>query len=352
MKVAIIGCGAIAKKAYLPTLISLPNAELAALVDTNARVVKRLAKAYKVPKYFTDYREMLKDPSIELVCVCVPSTLHAEISVNCLKEGKHVLVEKPLALSVREGKMILGAAVESNRKLCVVHNYRYYPSMREIKKRIESGDIGRIVTIQGTAHTHIPMGWTSGTWLYQKGGALDDFGPHLIDAVLWFANSNVEEVAAFGGDFLPQMGCINYLQVYLKFRNNAVATADISWLTGPSLFTLNIFATGGRIFQNVFFDHFVETHGTPLPPLNDLKDLSQKTIKLAKRIVSGDLFKGSLVYYDPLISDFIESIEKNSRVPISGEEGLKVVAVSEAAKLSITQKIFVSIPKLVNETYE
>lgn len=293
---------------------------------------------------------MLRDPSIDLVSVCTPSPTHAEVAIEAAKNGKHLFIEKPLALTVRDAQKILDATKENDVKLCVVYNYRYFPAIKEVKRRINLGNLGRIVTIQGTAHTRIPLHWTASTWLYHKGGALDDFGPHLIDSILWLVNSKIEKVCAFGGDFLGNMNCINYIQLLMQFENKAVATADISWLTGRIMFALNVHGTGGCIFiesdlKNVFFTDPMETHGLPTP-LDDLRNLSKKAFSLTKSAFSGKFFKGALDFYEIIIKEFINSIEKGTSIPVSGEEALQVVAVSEAAKLSLAEDRSVAVREL------
>jgi len=335
----------IAKRAHLPAFKSLSNVELQAVADVNETAAKAATKNFGIPKFFTNYKEMLNDPSIDLVSICVPSPLHAEVAIEAAKKGKHILVEKPLALTVRDAQTILHATKENNVKLCVVHNYRYFPAMQEIKRRIDVGNLGQIVTVHAVAHTRLPLSWTPALWLYKGGGALDDFGPHLIDAILWLNGTKVKKVCALGGDFLGNMNCINYIQVLMEFENKAVAVGDISWVTDNTAFTLNIHGTGGRIFADIVFNHFIETHGSPTP-VNDFKNFYKKMDILAKGIFSGKLFRGAGIFYKTIISQFINSIESGTDAPISGEEGLAVVAVSEAAKISLAENRFVMINEL------
>jgi len=354
MRVGVIGCGAIATRAHLPAFKSLPNVELQAVADVNEKMARTAAKKFGIPNSYTDYKKMLRDPSIDLVSICTPSPTHTEVAIEAAKNGKHLFIEKPLALTVRGAQMILNMAKENNVKLCVVHNYRYFPAMKEVKRRIDLGNLGRIVTIQGIAHTRIPLQWTASTWLYHKGGALDDFGPHLIDSILWLVNSKIEKVCAFGGDFLGKMNCTNYIQILMRFENRTVATADISWLTGRITFALNVHGTGGYIsiesdLKNFFFNDPIETHGLPTP-LDDLRNLSKKTISLTKKTISGKFFKGALAFYGTIIKEFINSIEKGTKVPVSGEEALQVVAVSEAAKLSLAEDRSVAVKELFVKT--
>lgn len=347
MRVAVIGCGAIATKAYLPTLTSLSNVELTAVADVNENLARRIAKKYKVPNYSKNYEDILRDDSIDLVCVCTPPHSHAPIVLDALHAGKHVLVEKPLALSVKDGKIMVETAKKVNRKLSIAHEYRYFPSMKRIKEEVQGGALGTITSVIGVGHIHIPLAWTKSTWLYEDDvGVLYDFAPHLIDAILWLVNSDVEEVVAFGYRFPTNMPCLTQVEVMMKFKNSTIGLADVSWLTGTTMFTLNIYGTGGRLFEDVFHDFFIEAHGT-LTPLSELKSSLRKTLKSVRRVLSGVLFKGGLAFYKELLFDLIKSIESDDKVPISGEEALNVLAISRSAKVSIEQKRIVNIKEIL-----
>lgn len=346
MRVGVIGCGAVARRAHLPAFSSLGEVELCGVVDTNEVVARRAAKKFKVKKYFTDYRDLLGDSSVELVSICTPTPLHARMVVDSAEAGKHVLVEKPLALRVEDAVSALRAVEENKVKLCVVQNYRYFPAIVAVKRSIDEGRFGRLVSVLGRANTYVPLQWTSGTWLYHEGGALDDFGPHLIDAICWLNGSSVEKVVAFGGDFLEDMGCINYVQVLMQFRNKAVAVANITWLTASLLF-LDIHGTAGSVDLDLRLNHFLAYHGF-LDPFKETKSVFKKLYKSVRAALSGRLFVGSLGFYKPLIRDFLKSIEGKGKIPTTGNEALQVVAISEAAKISLEQNKVVHIEDLTN----
>jgi len=346
LRVGIIGCGAIARKAHLPALRSIDGVEVWAVADINKRVAERVAREFDVPRIYADYRELLKDDSIESVSICTPSFSHAEIAIESAKAGKHILIEKPLATVLKEALSIVRAARDNNVKLCSVFNYRYFPAVQRAKERVAAGNIGSIVSIYGVAHTHFPISWTRSTWLYHEGGALDDFGPHLIDMICWLVGSDVEKVYALGGDFLGSMNFINYLQVIMQFSNKSVAVADISWLTGPFLFNLEVHGTGGHLFLDVRYNHLEEVHGMRTP-LDDLRGFKRRMSTIAKDVISKAFFRGALAFYKQIYEGFFLSIERGGEPPIPGEDGLRVTAVSEAAKISLREGRFVNVKDLM-----
>jgi len=342
LRVGIIGCGAIARRGHLPAFKAIKNVEVDSVADIDKDTALRVSKEFNIPKYYLDYKEILNDPSIDLVSICTPTPTHCQIILEAAQSGKHILVEKPLCLTVEEGRKILKAVKENDVKLCVVKNFRYFPAVKKTLERIKRGYLGRLVSIQASALTPFPVVWTRATWLYHKLGVLADFAPHLIDLILLFADSEVTRVNAFGGDFLNTVDFINYAQIQMEFKNGTLATADLSWLTGTSISCINIHGTGGHIFLDVRNNYFYELHGIPTP-IDDFKSFSQKFFKTVKGVLSKELLIGQLGFYFPLIKEFIKSIEENRKSPITPEEAFKVVQVLDAARLSLEKKSVIKV---------
>jgi len=168
MKVGVIGCGAIAQRAHIPTFNSIEGVEVQAVCDINEEKARKTAKKYKIKEYYTDYKTMLENPSINLVSICTPPNLHAEIIIEAARAGKHVLVEKPLATKLKDALKAIQTAKENKIKLCVTHNYRYYPAIRKAKTLIDNGKLGRITSITHQANMRIPLTWTTSTWLTRR----------------------------------------------------------------------------------------------------------------------------------------------------------------------------------------
>lgn len=349
MRMGLIGCGAVASKGHLPALRRMDNIELYAVADIDLDLARKVAKRNGAKKYFADYQELLKEDCVDIVDICVPSHLHGQVAIDSAKAGKHLLVEKPLTYTVKEAQKVLDAVSKNNVKLCVVQNYRYIPALQEAKKNVLCGRLGRIVSIAGCAHTLIPLQWTDSTWLYEHGGALYDWGPHLIDAIYWLADSKIKKVSAFGGDFLGNMKCVNYIQVLMEFENMAVCSASITWLTALSLH-LDIHGTAGSAKVDFRFSNFLDYYGF-LDPLQEARNSLTKLFNSSREAVTGSLFQGATKFYAKLISDFVKSIEKNTKTPTPGEEALEVVTALEAAKLSLEENRVVYAKELQESTH-
>jgi predicted dehydrogenase len=312
-------------------------------VDSDEQLAKETAKEQRISNYYTSYEQALNDKNVDMVSLCTPSFTHSKMIIEAAKMGKHILVEKPLSLDVESGKEALQAVKENNVKLCVVFNFRLFPVAKEMHNRIQSGQLGRIVSMLGIIHTPFPVGWTRSSWLYHYGGALDDAAPHMIDLLLWLNPSELESVSAAGGDFTGDFNFISHVQVAMQFKDTSIITADISWLNDLSLSTVNVFGTSGRLTGDIRNNHLMETHGQLISPIEEWSDTTKKTFNVTTSMLRGAYFRGGLKYHTEIISKFIDSIQNNTAPPISGEEALLRTAVSDAAKTSLktSRKIYV-----------
>ena len=183
--IAIIGCGGIAGKRHAPEYSANQSAELRGVYDVRRESAEELAAKYG-GRVFESLEELLSRPEIHAVSVCAINALHADIAVSALEQGKHVLVEKPMAESEKDIARMLDAAKASGRRLLVGHNQRLMPAHRIGHDRIASGELGRILTFR-TAFCHSgPETFASagGAWYYRRGfmtSSLTDLGIHKFD---------------------------------------------------------------------------------------------------------------------------------------------------------------------------
>jgi UDP-N-acetylglucosamine 3-dehydrogenase len=343
MKVCVIGCGAVARRMHIPVFKLIPDIEVVSVVDTDEELAKKVVSEFGIGKFYTDYKQALNSDEIDLVSICTPSFTHSKMIIDAADMGKDILVEKPLTVSLDEGKKALEAVKANGVQLCVVFNYRSVPVVHQVRRQISLRNLGRVVSMVGTAHTPFPSSWTSGRWLYHAGGALDDFGPHLIDLLLWLNPSRVKSVSAQGGDFTGNFNFLSHLQVLMQFQDTSLAVADISWLNDAFLFNLDVNGTAGRIFCDVRNSRWHETHGQVSSPLDDLTRTAKDSINMMHSLITGRYFRGGITYHSRIIDGFVKSIRTKTKPPVTGDEALIVTAVSEAAKQSLKkhQTIFI-----------
>lgn len=180
----IVGAGSIAD-VHLQAYAAHPAVRVVALADVRAEAARGLANRYGLSRTATDYRELLDDPAVELIDLCLPHFLHCPVALEAFQAGKSVIVEKPMALTVAECEAMIEAAQQAGKRLFVAHNMRFMPAHMRAKELLEAGAIGRpflaIFNIIGNefANMNDPQHW-KGSWDRAGGGVFFDTGMHAV----------------------------------------------------------------------------------------------------------------------------------------------------------------------------
>lgn len=238
-RIAIIGCGGIANGKHMPSLNKLKNVEMVAFCDIISEKAQEAAAKYgkDEARVYEDYREVLKDSSIDIVHVCTPNDSHAEITIAALEAGKHVMSEKPMAKTAEDARRMVEAAKRTGKKLTVGYNNRFRSDSQHLHQLCSEGELGDIYFAKAHAirRRAVP---TWGVFLdeeKQGGGPLIDIGTHALDLTLWMMN-NYEPKVVLGTSYHK-----------LSQRENA-ANAWGPW--DPSKFTVEDSAFGMITMKN------------------------------------------------------------------------------------------------------
>jgi len=186
IKIGIVGCGWIAENAHLPTIKLNDNAEVFAVYDLQMERCLKLAASFNIPHVFDDYDEFLQS-EVDAVIIATPNFTHADYSIRALEAGKHVLCEKPIALSTEEMSKIIAAAKKSGKIYMPGFVNRFRPDIKEMYELIKSGKIGEVQSVEAgwIRRSGVPR---PGTWFTSKersgGGVLIDLGSHVMDIAL------------------------------------------------------------------------------------------------------------------------------------------------------------------------
>lgn len=200
IKAGIIGTGFIGI-VHAEALRRVNNVEIAALCDSNAKDAEKKAEDLHVGKFYTDYRQMINDPDIECVHICTPNHLHYRMTKDALSAGKHVVCEKPVTTNIPEAFELLELAEKNNLVNAIGFNVRYYPLMRELRVRMEQGDLGDVFSIQGSYLQDWLFFDTDYNWRLEpdvagKSRAVADIGSHWIDLVEYVTKRKITAVFA------------------------------------------------------------------------------------------------------------------------------------------------------------
>ena len=193
VNVGIIGCGGIANGKHMPSLKTVPNVRMVAFCDIVPERAEKAAREYGAEgaKTYTDYRELLKDPAIEVVHVLTPNREHADITIDALYAGKHVMCEKPMAKCAADAKRMLDAAKATGKKLTIGYQHRQKAQSQYAKEYIESGALGEIyyancyaIRRRGTPNWGVFLNEEE-----QGGGPIIDIATHSLDLTLYLMNN-------------------------------------------------------------------------------------------------------------------------------------------------------------------
>lgn len=205
LQVGIIGCGGIANQKHFVSLQgNADKADLVAFCDVIEARAQESAVKYGVPeaKTYTDYRELLADPDIDVVHVLTPNVSHAPITIAAFEAGKHVLCEKPMAATASDAEQMMTAWKSSGKKFTVGYQNRFRPEVQSLHKACANGELGEIYYAEANAirRRGVPTWGVFPDKAQQGGGPLIDIGTHALDMTLWMMD-NYEPASATGSVF-------------------------------------------------------------------------------------------------------------------------------------------------------
>jgi len=185
LRTAIFGTGFMGR-VHLEAVRRVESVEAVAIEGRNGEAARRLGTGFSISAITTQYREILRDSSIDAVHICTPNAQHFLMARDALQAGKHVLCEKPLATSVEEGEELVSLAAQKGLRNCVCHNLRYYPMVQQMRSMCEAGDLGEILVVQGTYSQDWLLYDTDWNWRVEtKAGGpsrcMADIGSHWFD---------------------------------------------------------------------------------------------------------------------------------------------------------------------------
>jgi predicted dehydrogenase len=192
IRVGVIGAGAIAQVAHLPTLRKMKDVEVAVICDSDLPKARAVANRFKINDAFDDIEDALRYEELDALVIATPNHLHEAHVLSALSAGLHVMVEKPLATSTKGVVRVIRQAEKGDRLLMVGTNQRYRPDVETVRGFVESGELGKIDSVRGSWHVFRPsrsqLGWRLKEEL-AGGGAMLDLGLAVLDIGLWLAGN-------------------------------------------------------------------------------------------------------------------------------------------------------------------
>ncbi|MHA6250719.1 Gfo/Idh/MocA family protein [Oceanobacillus sp. CAU 1775] len=316
MNFAIVGCGFIAKK-HAKAIQEVENANLVAVSDKVPVAMQPYAEEYGVETY-EDMDEMLKRDDIDVVSICTPTGLHAPLAIRVANAKKHVILEKPIAMTLEETDMIIEVCDRNNVKLSIVHPNRFRPVVKELRRILEQNLLGKI------SHANALVNWNRSQEYYDQakwrgtkefdGGALMNQAIHNLDLLQWFMG-DAEQVFSAEATRLRDIEAEDVSMGIIQFKSGALGLVEASTTTYGQNFeeSITLFGEKGTVKiggkNAVYFEH-IEIESKTEEELNNLVEK-----------VKADPF--GVPGHQCIIEDMVEAIKEDRDPAVSGIEGRK-----------------------------
>ncbi len=315
VRVALVGCGTMGR-VHTNGYKNIDNAKLVAVCDIN-REKAQLLSDINGSKVYTSFDEMLKNEEFDILDVCLPTYMHKEFSLKGMDCGKHIFCEKPIALSVEDANIMIDTAKEKGLKFSVGHVLRFFPAYKSAIKTVESGKTGPIKLIRTTRNQGFPQ-WSWENWYndYEKsGGPIVDLIIHDFD---WIAQSFGDVDRVYAKSFNGKVENKEHCMATLRLKNGAIAHVEGSW-GFPN----------GYPFRTTF--ELVGTQG----------QIEYDNIKNAgvEKMTCDEVYKAQYISpnlpttepYTAELRQFIDCVENNTPVIVTGEQAVKALKIALAA---------------------
>jgi predicted dehydrogenase len=347
IRFGIVGAGAIATRGHIPSLQRIPGAQVVAICDTNLERAQQAAAQFNVPNAFADYRELLAHPEVDAVTIGVPNAFHAPVALAALEAGKHVMCEKPLATSVADGEAMVAAAERAGRVLAINMSTRPRPEILAMRAAVQEGKLGNVTYALARLirRSGIPG---FGSWFTRKelagGGATMDIGVHMIDAVLWILGFPAVEsvrgeiqavhgphergLGGWGADRVPggTFDVDDLAALHLRLANGGLVTVEVTW------------AFHGRNEERVQLagdlggaDFFPDLYGKE-SALRFYRTEGETPVEIVPSLAQVE-WAWALGF-----SRFVDAINGQGEPLATGDEGLQVLRVLDAAYRSAAER--------------
>jgi UDP-N-acetylglucosamine 3-dehydrogenase len=328
MRLGVIGIGSIGKN-HVRVCSEANTCKLVGVSDIDKRAVNEIADRFDV-KPFYNYKNLIS--KVDAAIIATPTSTHYDIAMDFLKEGKHLLVEKPLCDNVEKAKSLVEKAEEEDLVLAVGHIERHNPVVRSVKKSLEKGKFGKLITL-----TSKRVGTFPGQ--IHDVGVILDLGIHDID-IMRYLVGEVESVYSKSGGFKQDINFEDHANIILNFENGLSGVVEVNWLTPIKIRKLFLTCS----------DYFVEAdyvNQTITKSSSSLGKVDESYLYYLP--IKSNIQQISLEKREPLkneIEDFIDAII-NSREPLTtGMDGMIALKIATAAVLSSKEEREIKIEEI------
>jgi predicted dehydrogenase len=317
MKVAVIGVGSMGIN-HLRVYTELDDIEVVGASDVSPDRLEMVSSRFSV-KTYSNYQKLIEKEKPDAVSITVPTSDHEKVAAFCLEHGVHLLVEKPIAATVEEGKRLIALAEKVNRQLMVGHIIRFNPAIQSLKQRLENGDLGKIFQVFCRRAGPFPA-------RIRDVGVVIDLAPHDVDIMRFLTGMDPMRVYAETEQRI-HTDHEDLLFGLLRFPDGITGALEINWLTPTKMRETLVLGEKGLfrvddLMQDLYYFENPQAIGELWSPFRAIRGVSE-----------GSMTRYSIPRQEPLKAElqaFIQAIKNGEKVPVTGQDGLEALRLSLA----------------------
>lgn len=315
MRAAVIGVGAMGKH-HARLYAEMDDVALVGVADPDPEMQAQAAGRYNT-RGFVDYRAMLETAKPDIVSLAVPTQLHYSIASDLLERGVHVLVEKPLALTVEEGQALVGQAHARDVTLGVGHVERFNPAVTALKERLDQGELGVVLQVSARRVSGFPP-------RVRDVGVVLDLATHDLDVMRYLTGAEVMRVSAETACHLDRVH-EDMLCGLLRFENGVIGLLHVNWLSPTKIRELMVNGERGMYVANYLTQDlcFYE---------NGCQDGDWESLQVFRGVSEGRMIRYPLTRREPLhveLEAFVRAVLDDKPFPVSGEDGVQALVLAQ-----------------------
>jgi myo-inositol 2-dehydrogenase/D-chiro-inositol 1-dehydrogenase len=347
LRLGLIGCGWVVEQCHLPALHAVRNIEVVAVSDNDPVRLDKVADRLGVRQRYSDYRAMLADRAVDAVAVCAPPQFHLDMGLAVIDAGKHLFLEKPIALNLDDADRLVESATRAATKTMTGFNWRWHRLIRQSQRIVAGGELGTVVAIHSafssaTTYSASPSNWRNRDDL--GGGVLFDLGIHHFDLWQFLLQCPVEEVFAKRSGEGSASQCI---VVTASMANGALITSSFSHDVSNTN-EIEICGTKGRLSLSCYRPDSLRLrwNSAPAGAVRGWIDGTIAALRNAPRAASHLFNRGDVIEsYRTEWRHFVEAVHNNSIVECDFEDGRNALRVTHAVLRSLSTGDAVRVAK-------
>lgn len=316
-KVAVVGAGVMGAN-HVRVYREMPNVCLVGVADASIDAARRVASKYNCDA-FDDYRRMFDVVHPQAVSIATPTSTHLDVAAEAISRGIHVLIEKPIALTVDDAYTIIELAASASVTLMIGHIERFNPAVIELKTHLAEGRLGRVFRMDARRQGPFPA-------RVRDVGVVIDLAVHDLDIFRYVSGSEVTRLYA-ETSYLLHETCEDGVCSMMRLENGAIATLDINWLTPTKIRELTVCGARGMyrvdyLTQDLYFFENATASTPDWSPLQNLRGVSE-----------GNMVRYALQKREPLRAEleaFVLAASTGGPVPVSGADGLHALMLAHS----------------------